>query len=217
MGEITAERARALEAALRHGVPVLQWAAKNRRKCGPIGTLALTCLHELRELDRLSRAPAPAEAPTTPTVEASTRCLRCNGSGIGQETMLCIRCGGSGEDPRRQSSQQTVKPAEARAPRAPDLVTAEGRTATATTATIRVQKARIAALEAKNEKLRERTAELEDGLRPFAKAGELFPPRTPDSFNEGVYRPAAGDEYAISGDDLRRARALFQGHGGADG
>jgi hypothetical protein len=72
--------------------------------------------------------------------------------------------------------------------------------------------ARISALEAENAKLRERNAALEDGLRPFAKLGELFPPAVyPGGYDEGIYCPAAGPEYAIGGNDLRRARALLQG------
>jgi hypothetical protein len=43
-------------------------------------------------------------------------CLRCNGNGIGHETMLCIRCGGSGNDPRSLPSRKVDKPAEASAP-----------------------------------------------------------------------------------------------------
>lgn len=71
--------------------------------------------------------------------------------------------------------------------------------------------ARITALEAENAALKARNAELVEGLRPFAKAGELFRPRPPDSFDECVYRPAAGPDYEIGGDHLRRARALLQG------
>ena len=45
-------------------------------------------------------------------------------------------------------------------------------------------------------------------LKPFAKAGELFLDENPE-FDSCVYRPAAGDEYSISGSDLARARALL--------
>lgn len=51
--------------------------------------------------------------------------------------------------------------------------------------------------------------EVAKALKPFAKAGELFDPRPADSYNEGVYMPAAGREYSISGDDLRAARAAL--------
>lgn len=71
---------------------------------------------------------------------------------------------------------------------------------------------RVVALEAENAALKARNAALEDGLRPFAKLGELFPPAVyPGGYDEGIYCPAAGPEYAIGGNDLRRARALLQG------
>ena len=64
--------------------------------------------------------------------------------------------------------------------------------------------------------LRSRLLEAEKGaeamrkaLKPFAKAGELFGPRESDSYDQAVYMPAAGPEYGISGDDLRRARAAL--------
>ena len=57
--------------------------------------------------------------------------------------------------------------------------------------------------------LRARLHEAEKALRPFAKAGELFGPRESDSYDQAVYMPAAGPEYGISGDDLRRARAAL--------
>lgn len=59
------------------------------------------------------------------------------------------------------------------------------------------------ALRAENERLRE-------ALRPFAKAGELFP-EAPGSveFDLCIYRPAAGSEWSLCGDDLRRARAAL--------
>jgi hypothetical protein len=45
-------------------------------------------------------------------------------------------------------------------------------------------------------------------LTPFARTGELFGERDPDSFDQAIYTPAAGDEYSLCGDDLRAARAL---------
>jgi hypothetical protein len=44
-----------------------------------------------------------------------------------------------------------------------------------------------------------------EALEPFAKAGELFPDPAPE-FDQCIYSPAAGDEYSLSGNDLRRAR-----------
>lgn len=48
-----------------------------------------------------------------------------------------------------------------------------------------------------------------EALKPFAKAGELFPSRGEDEWDMLVYSPAAGKEYSICGDDLRRARSLL--------
>ena len=99
-------------------------------------------------------------------------------------------------------------PAEPSAPVAPDWPT---RCAALEADGIAARK-RVAALEAENAKLRERNEALEDGLRPFAKLGELFPPAVyPGGYDEGIYCPAAGPEYAIGGNDLRRARAILQG------
>lgn len=53
-----------------------------------------------------------------------------------------------------------------------------------------------------------RIAELEEGIRPFAKAGEIAGERSPYS-DFYVYHPAAGDDYAIFGDHIRHARALL--------
>lgn len=53
------------------------------------------------------------------------------------------------------------------------------------------------ALEAENERLRK-------ALEPFAKAGELFPGED-DDFDQCIYKPAAGDEYALCGNHLRAA------------
>lgn len=52
-------------------------------------------------------------------------------------------------------------------------------------------------------------------LEPFAKAGELFPGEDVD-FDQCIYRPAAGDEYALYGNHLRAARRALEG-GKADG
>lgn len=60
------------------------------------------------------------------------------------------------------------------------------------------------------EALRKRVAELEKALEPFAKAGELFPGEDAD-FDQCIYRPAAGDEYALSGNHLRAARRVREG------
>jgi hypothetical protein len=62
---------------------------------------------------------------------------------------------------------------------------------------------------AKAHKAEARAEAAEKALRPFAKAGELFVVR--GEFNECVYAPAAGPEYNITGDDLRRARAAIGG------
>lgn len=61
-----------------------------------------------------------------------------------------------------------------------------------------------------------RIAELEAALSPFAKAGDLFSGE-PGSveFDQCIYAPAAGAEYNLCGDDLRRARAALAGKGGA--
>ena len=44
-------------------------------------------------------------------------------------------------------------------------------------------------------------------LAPFAKAGTLYKTRIKD-YNETVFNPAAGPEFFITGDDLRRATSL---------
>jgi hypothetical protein len=56
-------------------------------------------------------------------------------------------------------------------------------------------------------------AEAVEVLRPFAKAGELFGPRAADDYDQRIYGPAAGDEYALCGDHLRAARAFVAQHG----
>lgn len=63
---------------------------------------------------------------------------------------------------------------------------------------------RIKALKAENARLRE-------ALRPFAKSGEIMPPRKAHDFDMSIYAPAAGAEYSISGDDLRRALEAMKG------
>lgn len=65
-------------------------------------------------------------------------------------------------------------------------------------------------MQQENHELGKRIEELEAALKPFAKAGELFKPRPADSYNESVYAPAAGPEYNITGDDLRRAREAMR-------
>jgi hypothetical protein len=50
---------------------------------------------------------------------------------------------------------------------------------------------------------------LEGALRPFAKAGTLAGERDP-RWDFYVYRPGAGDEYAIMGDHLRDATAALE-------
>ena len=50
-----------------------------------------------------------------------------------------------------------------------------------------------------------------EALEPFAKAGMLFegdPGET--DFDQCIYKPAAGPEYSLCGDDLRRARATLR-------
>jgi hypothetical protein len=60
------------------------------------------------------------------------------------------------------------------------------------------------------EALEERVRVLSEALRPFAKAGELFPDRAPDEhWDQSIYRPAAGPDYEIAGDDLRSARTTL--------
>lgn len=56
--------------------------------------------------------------------------------------------------------------------------------------------------------------DLLEALRPFAKAGLLFPEKAPNGVDMLIYGPAAGDEYSLGGDDLRKAREVFEKHGG---
>ena len=52
-------------------------------------------------------------------------------------------------------------------------------------------------------------------LEPFAKSGELFPEDVGTcEFDTCVYAPAAGKEYNLCGDDLRRARAALDRYRG---
>ncbi len=65
----------------------------------------------------------------------------------------------------------------------------------------------LARLRAEGEAKDRRIARLEAALAPFAKAGELFGPRLSDDYDQSIYAPAAGPEFAISADHLRAARA----------
>lgn len=56
--------------------------------------------------------------------------------------------------------------------------------------------------------------DLLEALRPFAKAGLLFPEKAPNGVDMLIYGPAARDEYSLGGDDLRKAREVFEKHGG---
>lgn len=51
---------------------------------------------------------------------------------------------------------------------------------------------------------------LRDALEPFAKAGELFSDRPKEIFDQLIYLPAAGENYKIVGDDLRKAYKVFK-------
>lgn len=66
---------------------------------------------------------------------------------------------------------------------------------------IKAAEARATAAEAK-------VARMGEALKPFAKAGELV--GTDATYDFWAYRPAAGDEYGISGNDLARARSALQ-------
>lgn len=54
----------------------------------------------------------------------------------------------------------------------------------------------------------EKIRALEEGLRPFAKAGELFD-NYQSEWPSSIYNPAAGSDYAIDSDHLRHARSLL--------
>lgn len=62
--------------------------------------------------------------------------------------------------------------------------------------------------------LAEENRRLREALKPFAKAGKLFP-GSPGSveFDLCIYRPAAGSEWSLCGDDLRRARSALSSTG----
>lgn len=56
----------------------------------------------------------------------------------------------------------------------------------------------------------DRVDELVQALVPFVRAAELFPePPGSVEFDICIYAPAAGKEYNLCGDDLRRARAAL--------
>lgn len=83
------------------------------------------------------------------------------------------------------------------------------------------QKARITALEAENRALRERNKKLEDGLRPFAvecnewvEQIHLLPDETVPEIKAPSDDAVAAARFTLG--DLRLARALLQGQGGAD-
>lgn len=60
--------------------------------------------------------------------------------------------------------------------------------------------------------LRAEVERLQDALTPFARAGALFPGAHGEAeFDQCIYKPAAGNEYSICGDDLRRARDALKG------
>lgn len=71
--------------------------------------------------------------------------------------------------------------------------------------------ATIALLDDRIEKLEAKLAAAMEALEPFAKAGELFD-GTPDDMAKsfGVYVPAAGPGYHISGAHVKRARAVIR-------
>lgn len=52
--------------------------------------------------------------------------------------------------------------------------------------------------------------EAREALRPFARAGSIAGERDP-RWDFYAYRPAAGDEYAIMGDHLRKAHQVIEG------
>lgn len=56
----------------------------------------------------------------------------------------------------------------------------------------------------------ERIAELENALKKFAKAGELFLDHQSE-FAASIYYPAAGEEYSLSSDDLLEAYVAYHG------
>ena len=65
------------------------------------------------------------------------------------------------------------------------------------------------------DKLRTEVERLRTALAPFLKAAELFPePPGTVKFDISIYCPAAGPEFELRGDDLRRARAALAQKGG---
>ena len=62
----------------------------------------------------------------------------------------------------------------------------------------------IKEMQAENEALRK-------ALKPFARAGKLFPPLKDGELDMCIYAPVAGPEYKIAAEDLRRARAVYEG------
>lgn len=62
--------------------------------------------------------------------------------------------------------------------------------------------ATVARLEADNERLR-------SALEPFAKSGSLFEIPRQTEFDSVIYAPAAGENYYLTGDHLRAARAAL--------
>lgn len=71
-------------------------------------------------------------------------------------------------------------------------------------------RAEVEALRADRDRLAADLAVAREALEPFAKAGKLFPepPGTVD-YDQCIYAPAAGREYDLCGEHLRRARAAI--------
>lgn len=67
----------------------------------------------------------------------------------------------------------------------------------------------LSASQAEAARLRALLAQAEAALEPFAKTGELFKLRDPESWDQAVYSPAAGREYDLSGDHLRTAASTL--------
>jgi len=74
----------------------------------------------------------------------------------------------------------------------------------------------ITALAAKDAEIAALKKEAADVVRPFAKAGELFPEPQFD-FEQCIYNPAAGPEYALGSSHLRTARSFLNKLEGRDG
>lgn len=73
-----------------------------------------------------------------------------------------------------------------------------------------------ATLAARDAELAALKKEAADVVRPFAKAGELFPEPQFD-FEQCIYNPAAGPEYALGSSHLRAARSFLDKWEGRDG